>query len=99
MEDVLTLLRRLYDKYLPVSGRLPLEGITVGEDFQTNLRDACASQDRVSFPCHSLNQMAAMLPLLQCGEIGVSIFCSTHNTDFGINHVATKGLGLWLTSV
>lgn len=46
---VIKLLRRFHDKHLlPLSNRLPLEGITLGDDFFINFKDAYATQGQVS---------------------------------------------------
>lgn len=46
---LINLLHRLYDNHiLPISCRLPLEGLTLGENFQTHLAAACLAQENVS---------------------------------------------------
>ncbi|KAL5104403.1 hypothetical protein TcWFU_001371 [Taenia crassiceps] len=43
---IISLLRRLYDSRLqPINGRLPLEGLTVGDNFQANLEAASRAQE------------------------------------------------------
>ncbi|VDK22473.1 unnamed protein product [Taenia asiatica] len=73
---LISLLRHLYDKYiLPISGRLPLEGITLGDNFQANLAAASLAQENASLEWEK-NRTDIRLPSLQSHSVKRDYFAA-----------------------
>ncbi|KAL5971530.1 hypothetical protein TSMEX_000761, partial [Taenia solium] len=78
---LISLLRHLYDKHiLPISGRLPLEGLTLGDNFQANLAAASLAQE--NFVATTAGDLRALSVIAsQLDELARVVHSSTYWLD------------------